>query len=326
MDLSIVIPIKDETENIRRLHERIAVALQFRPWSFEIVLVDDGSVDGSHREMELLAAHDARVKVVRLRRNFGQSAAVQAGIDYAAGDIIVTMDGDLQNDPADIPMLVDTLDTGSYDAVFGLRSQRQDTFLNRKLPSNIGNWLIRTVTGIAVKDMGCTLRALRKDLAKSLSLYGEMHRFIPVLVADAGAAFTQVSVQHHPRTAGKTKYSITRTFRVMLDLITIKFLQCYLTRPMHVMGFAGFLSMLLGGGCVLATLIVKWVDGTSMIRNPLLHLSVMLELVGVQFISTGLLGELVTRTYFESQGKRAYTVRSTLNVDPAASVEMRRAV
>jgi glycosyltransferase involved in cell wall biosynthesis len=325
MDLSIVIPIKDERENIRKLHERIVVSLQFRSWSFEIVLVDDGSVDGSHREMEMLAAADARVKVVRLRRNFGQSAAMQAGIDYAVGDVIVTMDGDLQNDPADIPMLVETLHEGGYDAVFGLRTQRQDTFVNRKLPSALGNWVIRKVTGVAVKDMGCTLRALRKDLAKSLSLYGEMHRFIPVLVHDAGATFTQVPVQHHPRTAGKTKYSITRTLRVMLDLITVKFLQNYLTRPMHVMGFAGLTSMLLGFGCVLATLIVKWLDGTSMIRNPLLHLSVMLELVGVQFISTGLLGELVTRTYFESQGKRAYAVRSTLNVEPTASGEMRRA-
>lgn len=325
MDMSIVIPIKDERENIRRLHERLLGALQFRSWSFEIVLVDDGSVDGSHAEMETLAAEDARVKVVRLRRNFGQSAAMQAGIDHAAGDVIITMDGDLQNDPADIPMLVDTLSNGRYDAVFGLRAQRQDTFVNRTLPSSIGNWLIRKVTGVAVKDMGCTLRALRKDLAKSLSLYGEMHRFIPVLVQDAGAAFTQVPVQHHPRTAGKTKYSITRTVRVMLDLITIKFLQCYLTRPMHVMGFAGLISMLLGIGCLLATLIIKWADGTSMIRNPLLHLSVMLEMVGVQFISTGLLGELVTRTYFESQGKRAYTVRSTLNLDSSAVEEKRRA-
>jgi glycosyltransferase involved in cell wall biosynthesis len=325
MDLSIVIPIKDERENISKLHERIVSSLQLRPWSFEIVLVDDGSVDGSHREMEALAARDARVKVVRLRRNFGQSAAMQAGIDHAAGEVIITMDGDLQNDPADIPMLVDTLRTGNYDAVFGLRAQRQDTLINRKLPSTIGNWLIRKVTGVAVKDMGCTLRALRKDLAKSLSLYGEMHRFIPVLVQDAGAAFTQVPVQHHPRTAGATKYTITRTFRVMLDLITVKFLQSYLTRPMHVMGFAGLVSMLLGVVCLLATLAIKWIDGTSMIRNPLLHLSVMLEMIGVQFISTGLLGELVTRTYFESQGKRAYTVRSTLNLDPPAADETRRA-
>lgn len=324
MDLSIVIPIKDEKENIRKLHERITAALQLRSWSYEIVLVDDGSTDGSHLELAALAAADPRVKVVRLRRNFGQSAAMQAGVDYATGDVIVTMDGDLQNDPADIPMLIEKLREGGYDAIFGLRENRQDTFVNRKLPSNIGNWLIRRVTGVALKDMGCTLRALRKDLAKSLSLYGEMHRFIPVLVHDAGALYTQVPVRHHPRTAGATKYNITRTFRVMLDLITVKFLQRYLTRPMHVMGSAALLSMLLGAGCLLATLGFKWAEGTSMIRNPLLHLSVMLELIGVQFISTGLLGELVTRTYFESQGKRAYTVRCTLNLTPSAD-EARRA-
>lgn len=314
MDLSIVIPIKDEKDNIPGLHERISAALGAFPASYEIVLVDDGSTDGSHTELETLAARDARVKVVRLRRNFGQSAAMQAGIDFAQGDVLVTMDGDLQNDPADIPMLLDTLKTGGYDAVFGLRADRQDTFINRKLPSNLGNWLIRKVTGVEIKDMGCTLRAIKSDLAKSLTLYGEMHRFIPVLVQHAGATFVQVPVRHHPRTAGKTKYNITRTFRVLLDLITVKFMQTYMTRPMHVMGFAGMLAMLLGLGCLLATVGIKWWDGTSMIRNPLLHLSVMLELVGVQFISTGLLGELVTRTYFESQGKRAYLVRSTLNI------------
>lgn len=324
MDLSIVIPIKDERENIPRLHERITDALRDLDASFEIVLVDDGSTDGSHLEMESLAARDPRVKIVRLRRNFGQSAAMQAGIDYATGQAIVTMDGDLQNDPADIPMLLETLKQGGYDAVFGLRADRQDTYLNRKLPSNLGNWLIRKVTGVPIKDMGCTLRVIRSDLAKNLALYGEMHRFIPVLAQHAGATFVQVPVRHHPRTAGHTKYNITRTFRVILDLITVKFMQSYLTRPMHVMGFAGMLAMALGIICLLATAGIKWWDGTSMIRNPLLHLSVMLELVGVQFISTGLLGELVTRTYFESQGKRAYLVRSTLNI-ASSGEEQRRA-
>jgi glycosyltransferase involved in cell wall biosynthesis len=322
MDLSIVIPIKDEKDNLPRLHERLTDALRSSPSSYEIVLVDDGSSDGSHLVMAQMAALDARVKVVRLRRNFGQSAAMQAGIDYAVGDVIVTMDGDLQNDPNDIPMLVKTLNDGGYDAVFGLRANRQDTFINRKLPSTLGNWLIRKVTGVEIKDMGCTLRALRADLAKSLSLYGEMHRFIPVLVQHAGATFAQVPVQHHPRTAGQTKYNITRTFRVMLDLITVKFMQTYMTRPMHVMGFAGLLAMFLGVLSLAGTVVVKLVDGTSMIRNPLLHLSVMLELIGVQVISMGLVGELVTRTYFESQGKRAYAVRSTLNVTPVVEEAM----
>jgi glycosyltransferase involved in cell wall biosynthesis len=324
MDLSIVIPIKDERENLARLHDRLTDALRALP-SYEIVLVDDGSTDGSHVEMESLAVQDARLKVVRLRRNFGQSAAMQAGIDFASGDVIVTMDGDLQNDPADIPMLIETLRTGDYDAVFGLRANRQDTFINRTLPSRLGNWLIRKVTGVEIKDMGCTLRAIKKDLAKSLSLYGEMHRFIPVLVQHAGATFVQVPVQHHPRTAGKTKYNITRTFRVLLDLITVKFMQSYMTRPMHVMGLAGMVAMFLGVLCLIATVVIKLVDGTSMIRNPLLHLSVMLELIGVQVISMGLLGELVMRTYFESQGKRVYAVRSTVNVAPSLVPEERRA-
>ena len=321
MDLSIVIPIKDEKKNIPRLHERITAALRQMSASYEIVLVDDGSTDGSSSALEAIAALDARVKVVRLRRCFGQSAALQAGIDFAGGDVIVTMDGDLQNDPADIPLLLDTLQQGNYDAVFGLRAARQDHFLNRKFPSRLGNWLIRKVTGVAIMDLGCTLRAMRKDLAKSLALYGEMHRFIPVLVEHAGATFTQVPVRHHPRTAGRTKYNITRTFRVVLDLITIKFMQSYMTRPMHVMGFAGLLAMFLGLVSLLATIIIKWAEGTSMIRNPLLHLSVMLEMIGVQAISMGLIGELVMRTYFESQGKRAYTVRSTLNVIRIAEEE-----
>jgi glycosyltransferase involved in cell wall biosynthesis len=315
MELSIVVPIKDEKENLTRLHERITEALRGQFSSYEIVLVDDGSTDGSHMQMQAMAAADPRVKVVRLRRNFGQSAAMQAGIDYAQGDVIITMDGDLQNDPADIPMLVAKLNEGQYDAVFGQRANRQDTYINRKLPSTIGNWLIRKVTGVEIMDMGCTLRALRKDLAKSLALYGEMHRFIPVLVEHAGATFIQVPVQHHPRTAGQTKYNITRTLRVMLDLITVKFMQSYMTRPMHVMGSAGLLAMFLGILSLIATVAMKFTLDTSMVRNPLLLLSVMLELIGVQFISMGLLGELVTRTYYESQDKRAYAVRSTLNVD-----------
>ncbi len=324
MDLSIVIPIKDERENLRRLHDRVVTAMQPAGLSFEIILIDDGSTDGSAAELETLAALDARVKVVRLRRNFGQSAAMQAGIDHASGEVVVTMDGDLQNDPSDIPMLLEALHRQNVDAVFGLRADRQDTYVNRKLPSRLGNWLIRKVTGVDVHDLGCTLRAMRKDLAKSLLLYGEMHRFIPVLVRDTGATYTQVAVQHHPRIAGKTKYTITRTFRVVLDLITIKFMQGYITRPMHVMGLPGLLSMALGVLTLLATVMTRLIDGVHMIRNPLLHLAVMFELVGVQLIATGLLGEIVTRTYYESQGKRAYVVRSTLNFEPVMS-EIRRA-
>jgi glycosyltransferase involved in cell wall biosynthesis len=321
--LSVVIPIKDEKDNLRPLHQRLRQALDPLAADYEILFVDDGSTDGSFAILEQLAGSDPRVKVVRLRRNFGQTPALQAGIDWSCGDVIVTMDGDLQNDPADIPMLLEKL-TDGYDAVFGLRANRQDHFMIRKLPSFLGNWLIRCVTGVRIKDMGCTLRAMRRDLAEGLPLYGELHRFIPVLVQQQGAKVVQVPVRHHPRTAGKTKYGITRTVRVILDLITIKFLHSYLTRPMHILGLGGLVAMVIGVLCFLATLWMKYVQhpGIGMTSNPLLLFSVMLELVGVQFISLGLIGEVLTRTYFESQGKSAYLVRGTLNVPPA---EERRA-
>jgi glycosyltransferase involved in cell wall biosynthesis len=314
MNLSVVIPVKDERDNLRPLHERLRRALDPLGLSYEVVFVDDGSIDGSFAVLEELAARDSRLKVVRLRRNFGQSAALQAGIDWSSGDVLVTLDGDLQNDPADIPRLLDKLAEG-YDAVLGLRANRQDQFLVRKLPSFLGNWLIRKVTGVRTRDLGCTLRAMRRDLAEALPLYGEMHRFIPVLAQQYGARLAQIPVNHHPRTAGKTKYTLSRTFRVVLDLITVKFLHSYLTRPMHVMGLAGLISMGLGGLSLLATVWMKWSTGLWMTGNPFLLLSALLELVGVQFISLGLIGEVLTRTYFESQGKAAYTVRTTVNLE-----------
>ena len=328
----MVIPIKDERDNLRPLHDRLRRALEpLRTGAaqpalrdYEILFVDDGSTDGSFAVLEELAAADPRVKVVKMRRNFGQTPALRAGIDWSSGDVLVTMDGDLQNDPADIPMLLARLDEG-LDAVFGLRKDRQDHMLIRKVPSWLGNWLIRAVTGVRVKDMGCTLRAMRRDLAEALPLYGEMHRFIPVLAQMHGARLTQVEVRHHPRTAGKTKYNLTRTVRVILDLITVKFLHTYLTRPMHVMGLAGLASMGLGALSLLAVVWMKYfaAHSTNMTGNPFLLLSALLALVGVQFISMGLLGELLARTYFESQGKSAYVVRATLNLDPSA--ERRRA-
>jgi glycosyltransferase involved in cell wall biosynthesis len=314
--LSVVVPIKDERDNLKALHERLRQALDPLGLAYEAVFVDDGSTDGSFAVLEGLAAADPRVKVVRLRRNFGQTAALQAGIDWSRGEVLVTMDGDLQNDPADIPRLLAKLDEG-YDAVLGLRARRHDRLLLRKVPSWMGNWLIRKVTGVTVKDMGCTLRAMRRDLAEALPLYGEMHRFVPVLCQQYGARLAQIPVTHHPRTAGRTKYGLSRGVRVLLDLITIKFLGSYLTRPMHVFGLAGLLAMALGVVSLLLTVGMKWYSGGRlfMTGNPFLLLSALLELVGVQFISIGLLGELLTRTYFESQGKTPYTVRTTLNVE-----------
>jgi glycosyltransferase involved in cell wall biosynthesis len=321
LDLSVVIPIKDERDNLNPLHERLRQALEPLALSYEVVFVDDGSLDGSFAVLEQLAEADPHVKVVRLRRNFGQSAALQAGIDWSMGNVLVTMDGDLQNDPADIPMLLERLNEG-YDAVLGLRARRRDPLLIRKVPSLLGNWLIRKVTGVQIRDMGCTLRAMRRELAEALPLYGEMHRFIPVLAQQSGARLLQVPVRHHPRSAGKTKYNLTRTFRVVLDLITVKFLHSYLTRPMHVLGLAGLFSMGLGVVSLLATIWMKSYYGTFMTGNPLLLLSALLEVIGVQFLSLGLIGEVLTRTYFESQGKTAYTVRTTLNLQ---AQEKRRA-
>jgi glycosyltransferase involved in cell wall biosynthesis len=317
MDLSVIIPIKDERDNLAPLSEQLRRALQPLGLDYEIIFVDDGSVDGSYGVLEKLAKADTRLRIVCLRRNFGQTAALQAGIDWSSGEVLVTLDGDLQNDPADIPLLLEKLAEG-YDAVLGQRANRQDHFLIRKVPSLMGNWLIRKVTGVQIKDMGCTLRAMRRDLAEALPLYGEMHRFVPVLAQQYGARLAQISVGHHPRNAGKTKYNLTRTFRVVLDLITIKFLHSYITRPMHILGLTGLVSMGLGVVSLVITIWMKAHRGIFMTGNPLLLLSVMLELVGVQFISMGLIGEVLSRTYFESQGKSAYAVRSTLNLDPSS--------
>lgn len=322
-----MVPIKDEIDNLRPLHEAVRAALDplvGRPGptglrDYELLLIDDGSSDGSGEVLRQLAAADPRVKVIVLRRNFGQTPALRAGIDRAGGEVIATMDGDLQNDPADLPMLLATLAEGDYDAVFGLRKKRQDKLLVRKIPSLLGNWLIRTVTGVTVKDMGCTLRVMRRDMARDLPLYGEMHRFVPVLAKMQGARITQVDVNHRPRVAGVTKYTLSRTVRVLLDLITVKFLHSYVTRPMHALGLPGLAAMGLGLLSLLAVVWMKVFAGEDMTGNPLLYLCVLLEMIGVQCISMGLLGELMARTYFESQGKPAYIVRTTLNLDAEPS-------
>ena len=317
MDLSVVIPIKDERANLEPLHDQLRQALDPLPLSYEVIFVDDGSSDGSFEVLERLAARDRNVKVVQLRRNYGQTPALRAGIDCASGETIVTMDGDLQNDPADIPVLLDHLRQG-YDIVLGWRKDRKDGLWHRKIPSWLANALIRWVTNVSIKDMGCTLRAMRKRAAQELSLYGEMHRFIPVLAQNSGHRLLQIPVRHHPRRFGKTKYGISRSVRVLLDLMTVKFLHSYLSRPMHVFGTGGLVCIAAGFVSLFVTIAQKFLIGGAdghMNRNPLLLLSVLLTVVGVQFISLGLIGEVLSRTYFESQGKTLYMIRTTLNID-----------
>ena len=311
--LSVVIPLKDERDNVRPMVEKLREALRgVARW--EVVFVDDGSRDGTFEALADLSAVDARIKVVRLRRNFGQAAATQAGFDAAGGDVIVTMDGDVQNDPADIPMMLAKLEEG-YDAVLGLREIRQDKLLLRKLPSWCANWLIRKVLGVPFKDFGCALRVVRREFIDGLSLYGEMHRFITALLIQQGAKVAQVPVRHHPRTAGQSKYNLTRTVRVLLDLMTVKFLASYQARPMHLFGGIGFVFLGLGLLSLIASVVMKYTGGPGMTANPLFLIGVMVELIGVQFLSLGLIGEVMARIYFESQGKPPYVVRDRRNLE-----------
>ncbi len=310
--ISVVVPLKDERDNVRPLVKQVQDALRHcGPW--ELVLVDDGSSDGTFAELEAAATADVRVKVVRLRRNVGQSAATQAGLDAATGDVIITMDGDLQNDPADIPKLLAKLDEG-YEAVLGQRLNRQDKYLLRKLPSLCANWVIRKVLAVPFKDFGCTLRVMRREVCEELVLYGEMHRFITALVIQQGARVVQMPVHHRPRTAGHSKYNLTRTIRVILDLMTVKFLGSYQTRPMHLFGLFGLVCGTLGFLSVVASVLMKYTTGPGMTANPLFLLGAVAGLIGVQFLSLGLIGEVLARVYFESQGKRPYVIRDRRNL------------
>ncbi|WP_020474126.1 glycosyltransferase family 2 protein [Zavarzinella formosa] len=323
--ISVVVPMKDEADNVESLYRRVRESLP-EPLQWELICVDDGSTDDTFVNLSRLAAADHRIKVIRLRRNFGQAAAMQAGIDVAVGDLVATMDGDLQNDPSDIPEMIKKLEEG-YDVVLGLRQKRKDSMFIRKVPSIIANKLIRTVTKLPFKDFGCTLRVMTRDVASHMRIYGEMHRFIPVLANNLGAKMTQIPVKHHPRTAGKSKYGIGRTGRVILDLLTIKFMSSYLTRPMHFMGGIGLFFV--GGAFVslFATIAMKLLGGVDMTGNPLLLLSVLFTLAGIQLLSVGLLGEVTMRTYFESQHRRPYVMRESLNIgdDEWESIHRRRA-
>ncbi len=314
MDLSIVVPIYFEEENIRPLYAALTTALDPTGLQSEMICVDDGSGDNSFSTLKELAAADQRLRVIRFRRNFGQTAAMAAGFEAARGAVIVPMDGDLQNDPADIPLLLAKICEG-FDVVSGWRQDRQDTFINRKLPSMIANGLISRFTDVHLHDYGCTLKAYRREVLDGIGLYGEMHRFVPALASRIGAKVTEIPVRHHPRLHGTSKYGISRTVRVVLDLLTVKFLLSYATKPIQLFGKWGIYSMLLACCTGGATVYMKLFANTSMNRNPLLILTAFLLFMGVQFITLGLLGELNARTYYESQGKPIYSVKERLN-DP----------
>ncbi len=314
VDLSIVVPIYNEEENIPHLHERVTAAMAGAGIDYELILVDDGSSDGSFACLREIAEGDPRVKVIRFRRNFGQTAAMAAGFDAATGRVVVPMDGDLQNDPADIPMLLAKIDEG-YDVVSGWRKDRQDTFINRRLPSILANGLISRMTGVHLHDYGCTLKAYRREVLDGVNLYGEMHRFVPALASQVGARVTELPVRHHPRLHGTSKYGISRTTRVVLDLMTVKFLLSYSTKPIQLFGKWGIYTIIAGIATGSLTLWMKFFEGMSMNRNPLLIVTAFLLFGGVQLIALGLLGEVNARTYHESQGKPIYVVREKINLD-----------
>jgi len=310
MTLSVVIPLYNEEENIRLLHERLRKAVDPLGKEYEILFVDDGSTDGTLSILEEIQINDQRVIVLSLRRNFGQTAAFAAGFDFARGDVVVTMDGDLQNDPADIPKLLELIKDN--DLVSGWRKKRKDPFFTRRLPSIMANWLISKVTGVKLHDYGCSLKAYRRDVIKNLKLYGEMHRFIPAVASWYGVRVAEVETVHHPRLHGKSKYGISRTVKVVLDLITVKFLQSFSTKPIQFFGPVGVLSGFLGFLILLYLTADKLFFGHDIGGRPLLLLGALLIIVGIQLIGMGLLGEMLVRVYHESQRKPIYVIKKIL--------------
>ena len=311
VEISVTIPIFNEADNLPILHEKVRTALGRVGKSWELVLVNDGSTDGSAAILDEIASNDGRVTVVHLRRNYGQTAAFMAGIDNARGDIIVPMDGDLQNDPEDIVRLIDKLGEG-YDVVSGWRKNRKDDAIKRNLPSRIANALISRVSGVHLHDYGCSLKAYRREVLDGVKLYGEMHRFVPIYAVWNGARVAELEVAHHPRIHGQSKYGLERVFKVVLDLLVVKFLFRYASKPIYLFGGLGFLSILLGGLAGVAAIALKIFSGTSLIQTPLPLLAVFLCAIGVLSILMGLLAEMLNRTYHESQDKPVYRVSRVL--------------
>ena len=313
MQLTIVIPVFNEAENIRLLHPLLTQTLRDIGRSYEIIAIDDGSRDDSFAILKELSEQDPSLKVIRFRRNFGQTAAFAAGFDHAQGDVVVTMDADLQNDPADIPRVLAELEKG-YDVVSGWRQQRKEPFLSRRLPAAVANWLISQTTGVHLHDYGCSLKAYRREVIKGVHLYGELHRFIPALASSLGAWITEIPVQDRPRRFGQTHYGISRTTRVILDLLTVRFMVGYSTRPMQIFGGLGLLASALGLALGAFLVVAQFALRGSVSLSPWVLLAVLLVLAGVQLICMGLLGEMAVRIYYEVQDKPIYVVREMLCV------------
>lgn len=312
-DVSVIVPFLNERENLPILYNDIVRALESVGKSFEVIFVDDGSTDGSTQFIEDLSKNDSRAKLVQFTRNFGQTAAMSAGFKMAKGKVYIAIDADNQNDPADIPRLLATLDSG-FDVVSGWRRNRKDKLITRRIPSQIANKLLSIVTGVKLSDYGCSLKAYRAEYIDSIDLYGEMHRFIPAFASMAGARVTEVAVNHRPRTIGKSKYGLKRTFKVLMDLMTVKFLSSYISKPSYLFGGIGTVLCTLGVFSAVEVMVEKFVSGTFAHKNPFLLLAVFLFFLGVQLILMGLMAELLVRTYHESQDKKPYLIKRTLNI------------
>lgn len=311
--ISVIVPVYNESANLLNLYRQVREVLQTLDQPWELILVNDGSTDSSQARLDELSTLDTAVKVITLRRNFGQTAAMMAGMDYASGDILIPMDGDLQNDPCDIPRLLEKLEQG-FDVVSGWRNARHDSPIKRVFLSRIANRLISFISGVPLHDYGCSLKAYRRDVIKDVRLYGEMHRFIPIYASWFGARITEIPVTHHARQFGKSKYGMERTFKVVFDLMVVKFLSRYSQKPMYVFGTVGFLSLAVSFLSGIWALYLKFVDKVSFISTPLPLLVVMTGITGFMCILMGLLAELIMRTYYESQGKSVYLVSETRNL------------
>lgn len=320
LSLSIVVPVLNEEKNLPELYEEIAKSCNGLDLSYEIIFIDDGSWDASFPVLRGIQKKDLKVKVIRLRKNFGQTAALSAGFDYARGEAIITLDADLQNDPQDFALLLEKIREG-YDIVSGWRKKRKDRLLTRRIPSAMANWLIARITHIKLHDFGCTLKAFRKEVVKNINLYGELHRFIPAIASNIGVSIAEVEVNHRPRKHGKSKYSVFRFVKVMLDLLTVKFLLSYSTRPLQIFGVFGLASGVVGGLIGLYLSYQRLILKVGISGRPLLLLAILLIVIGIQFITLGLLAEIMVRAYHESVDKRIYFVREIFDSESEQSSE-----